>query len=334
MPPWFNVLTLIVCCCIIIQTLITIHWIYNAYCITFINKHKSNELAPLSTESSTLTSTKLNKQSTKGYSLETEERQQNNYKPSTIVYNGYIKDRNVPYPWDDNAITKLYTLMSLFFACIWCWIFGMYSYILVSFKSPLVKDDVQYRAGYLFICIIISRGFKHLYYLDRLHHIFDKSAWKVNHVKYTILKILIIISLLVVILYFVIITALYREFNIISDKLSLTKWFIGFIYHFTWEIMLLFMLIRRLILIKNEITCKAKIMLHKFRSPFVRFILIATTSMISSLITLTVFILYYDVGVLLAFIDTLINSLGLMFTYGIYLDSYKFFCYPLRLCCE
>ena len=345
-----QILTGIVILCTLIQTFITFQWFYRGYILKFKNFKQNSDRGPLITsftsdiinktqESSHIEISRISKTSKNGNIIafsqdninESIETPQYIHTMNTNTYASY----SLSYPWDNNHITKLYTIISLVTECLWCWIYGFYIFILPSINEDLVDSFYADRTSYLFILIIISRMCVHLYCLERLRKAFQNSIWVLSRYQYKLTRGLLIITSVCCGLFFMISDVLNKEFNIESIN-PFIKWIIIAINNAFWGSILLYMFLRRLLLLKHQIisTKTFENTLKKFYRIIACFTILAIIIFTSTLATLLTFRFFERLGKTLAFIDIIINAVCLVFTYGQYMRGYNICCCICRICFE
>ena len=338
--------------CTLIQTFITLHWFYRGYILKFKNPTQYSDKAALissfasnivkGNETSNIEVSKISKTA----NVTLTHNNHSSHETPTYVHTMQtpVTLRTSPlysisYPWDPHYITKLHTIMALISSCLWCWIYGIITFLLKTINRDFVDKHAgtMVESSYLFIFIMITGLYTHLYYLDRLFEAFKNTIWELKRYQYLITKLLLIISSVFGALFFMITEMFDNEFrNIETNIHSNVRWFIVIITHIIWDIILLYMFLRRLILLKYEIVTT-----KRFENRFTRFykiitcftisIIISCTSTVSTLFTFTI---NDDFGKMCVFIDIVINSICLIFTYGKYIHIYRFCCCVCRFCFE
>ena len=323
---------------ILIQIIIFIQWINRTYLHWNITNKFYTEREPTKDE------IQLSKQSSDFNPSSDEAKSSDVTTTSTSTANKSIsinikKRRRVasaPIKLDNKS--KLIVTLSILFSLVYVSIFGTYGFFMNCFFPDFVSQDMLDKSSYIFILILLSRGLLYIFYLRRLYITFNKSAYNLSDKQYMILYIWLILTTIIVNVYFITLDILSKEYNLIGDLLLTSRWLLAGIFDIFWALLLVIMFVKRLKAVINEVnkvdSNAQKPSIIRFNKTVTKLTILTTVASISTIITLLLSFIPGQSFVFLIFIDVTINSVCLIFTFAVYDNEYKRYCYLCRKCCS
>ena len=225
-----------------------------------------------------------------------------------------------------DGIIKVLTTLSITVGTIYIWMFTMFNYGYVLWSFNIIKNTFinRYRCGYTVIINALSRCLLYLCYIRRLYFTFQSSFLEISYQKYVVLIVVLMISGIVAVIYFVVVTILKLEYLIylISfDFMEFSKWGLFAIWDLFWGLYLMINYISKL---KRVI--KMTRMQHEYIAVVRKLSILMTSAVISTQILVITFIFNPLYGQIMVYIDVIINTFSLLYSYDIYNNKYQKHC--------
>ena len=326
----------------IVQTLILVSWIYKAYYYTKINKimgriHSNLEASTTVVSSIQMNDTKLSSNAGSSASEMSGNDTIDITTKSDMNMKSHHKNIKVKRRkhLDISKSLKNATLFSILFSCLYCYWSGIGYYFEIYYEGTSIDIWFDINFNYSLVFISTSRMILYYYYLRRLYITFQNSSFDISKKRYKCIKWLLIYIFIIITLLFIIVQIIHINIKDIEPiwymSLGLSVLFDNII-----GICLLVVFIRKLNSL-NNMDCNdneniaVKEQQKKIKNIAKKLSILVLTCVVSTIITLILYIFFF--AYYISLLDLIINSLCLLFSFQMYEKPYNFFCYFCKICC-
>ena len=219
------------------------------------------------------------------------------------------------------------TTLSLLFSLLYCYWIVFASIIYAYFNGSSLHIFLS-NGGTLYglILINISRILLYYYYLKRLYITFKRSTFEIKRNHYMCYKWLLISIFIVVSILFIVVT-IVDHFVVEIPKIWFISLGIGVVFDSIIGIILMVAFVVKLLRLYNMRNGDDN---EKIKRVVRKLSILTIVSVVSTQATLAIYIVFDIFYIIL--LDVIINSLCLLFSYSMYKNYYKIFCFICNLC--
>ena len=235
---------------------------------------------------------------------------------------------NIPTLSNVDLKIKIFTTISIIFGTIYLWLFTMFNYGYVLWSFNIIKNTSinRYRSGYTLIMNGLARYFLYRCYLRRLYSTFKLSFIEISLKKYIILKIMLTLTMVICVVYFIVDNILALEYSIYISNFNfmrLSKYALFSLWDLFWGI---YLMIYYLIKLRQGIKMTQMHVSSNDINIITKLSILMTSAVISTQILMVSFILAPLYGQIMVYIDVIINTFSLLYSFEIYNNKYRNHC--------
>ena len=302
----------------ITQMLVFVSWIHRGYKVCYKPPKIYNDIEMMS-------KTKDTQSKTEDTNTATQDRTHSSPLPKSKKSTN--KSSNV------SLTLRILATLSILSSTIYLGYFTIHSIILIF--DPNWTLTKSFRLIYSFPLIVIGRVFLYTYYVNRLYTTFNRTIYEITQTKYRVLTVFIAVTASIALGFLMYVNITGIETNIYNDDTSDMLYWISLailiVLDITYNIILLYMFIRRIKMVSNDSsdgTQKSHVQL-KFEYLIRKLTVLVCVSVISTFVAGVLNILlvnHPEQSSIVVYLDQIVSCLGLLFSFNVYDKEYRKCC--------
>mmetsp|Transcript_104643 Transcript_104643/g.127804 ORF Transcript_104643/g.127804 Transcript_104643/m.127804 type:complete len:329 (-) Transcript_104643:32-1018(-) len=304
----------------ITQILVFISWIHRGYKVCYKAPKIYNDIEMMST-------TKDNQSKTEDTNTTTQDRTHSSPSPKS--------KKSLNKSSDVSLTLRILATLSILSSTIYLVYFTIHS--IINIFDPNWTLTKSLRLIYSFPLIVIGRVFLYTYYVNRLYTTFNRTIYEIAPTKYKVLTVFIALTASIALGFFMYVNITGIETDIYNDDISDMLYWISLailvILDITYNIILLYMFIRRLKMVSKDSsnangTQKSHVQL-KFEYLIRKLTVLVCISVISTFVAGILNILlvnHPEQSSIVVYLDQIVSCLGLLFSFNVYDKEYRKYC--------